>query len=110
MPGLPREGVFALTRLWPWRGVLGRPFPDSRTRRCNPESDARPAALCPECMAKVCWATGTDPLKRFSGLYRFCRAQGLGPQADFYARSIRALGGTVPAGRPPLRTRTTNGQ
>ena len=66
------------------------------------ESDAHPAALCPECMAKVCWAAGADPLKRFVALHRFCKTNGLAPQADFYTKSIRALGGTgsQPANRP----------
>ena len=66
------------------------------------ESDSHPAALCPECLAKVCWAVGADPLKRFGSLYRFCRARGLKAQADFFARSIRALGGIVP--KKPART------
>jgi len=70
------------------------------------ESDSHPAALCPECLAKVCWAVGADPLKRFVSLYRFCRAQGLKAQADFFARSIRALGGTVPQSRPDPANRT----
>ena len=81
------------------------------------ESDAHPAALCPECLAKVCWATGADPLKRFVSLYGFCRAQGLDAQADSFARSIRALGGTVPQApstaprgrapaKPPRKTNT----
>lgn len=65
------------------------------------ESDGHPAALCPECLAKVCWAAGADPLNRFASLQRFCRAQGLGDQADFFAKSIRALGGTVPTVNPP---------
>ncbi len=28
------------------------------------EADARPAALCPVCRAKLCWNLGTDPLAR----------------------------------------------
>jgi len=54
------------------------------------ESDRRPMALCPECAAKVCWATGSDPEARFRRLERFCRAQGLDPEARFYDRSARA--------------------
>ena len=74
------------------------------------ESDSHPAALCPECMAKVCWATGTDPLKRFGALYRFCRRHGLSRQGDFCARSIRALGGTVPPSSLKSPMLKTNGQ
>ena len=72
------------------------------------ESDGHPSALCPECLAKVCWATGADPVKRFVSLHRFCGAQGLGDQADFFARSIRALGGTVPAKTSSINAPTVN--
>jgi len=64
------------------------------------ESDRRPIALCPQCLAKVCWATGSDPLGRYGKLYRFCKANGLGPEAAFYAKSIVALGGKVPSTQP----------
>ena len=74
------------------------------------ESDSHPSALCPECLAKVCWGAGADPLKRFVSLQRFCVAQGLGDQADFFARSIRALGGTVPSRPSPIRTPATETQ
>lgn len=70
------------------------------------ESDRRPLALCPECLAKTCWATGADPIDRFRGLSAFCRARGLTAEADFYDLSLRALGGqattstsSAPAGR-----------
>ena len=32
------------------------------------ESDRYPLYLCPECMAKVCWASQTDPLRRYERL------------------------------------------
>jgi len=64
------------------------------------ESDAHPAALCPECLAKLCWACETDPLKRYTALYGFCRTQGLVDQAGFYAKSILALGGTAGKASP----------
>jgi archaemetzincin len=59
------------------------------------ESDRRPLAFCPECAAKVSWATGSDmgDMKgRFRGLAAFCRANGLVPEAEFYESSLRALG------------------
>ncbi|MDP6633907.1 MAG: archaemetzincin [Phycisphaerae bacterium] len=64
------------------------------------ESDSRPIALGPECMAKVCWAGRIDPIKRFSGLYTFCVKTGLKPQAAFYAKSIETLGGKLPTTQP----------
>jgi archaemetzincin len=64
------------------------------------ESDSRPIALGPECLAKVCWAGRIDPVKRFGTLYSFCTRTGLKPQAAFYAKSIKALGGKVPTTQP----------
>lgn len=55
------------------------------------EADRRPLWLCPECMAKVCWATRTDPLKRYESLREFCREAGLADAETFYARSMAAL-------------------
>ena len=55
------------------------------------ESDRRPVALCPQCLAKVCWATGTDPRQRYDRLARFCRKQGLVKEARFYMKSARVL-------------------
>jgi len=55
------------------------------------ESDRRPIALCPECMAKVCWATRSDPITRYGKLAGFCKEHGLKPQAEFYEKSINAL-------------------
>ena len=65
----------------------------------RPESDRRPLAFCPGCEAKVWWATGADPVARFTALADWCRAQGLAPEADHFARSADALGGATP--RPP---------
>ena len=46
---------------------------------CNhrAESDRRPLALCPNCLAKLCYATGADPEKRFEQLIAFCKTNGL---------------------------------
>ncbi|MBL7221185.1 MAG: hypothetical protein ISS69_13790 [Phycisphaerae bacterium] len=64
------------------------------------ESDNRPIALCPECLAKVCWAARIDPIKRFAALYSFCVRNGLKNEAAFYAKSIKALGGKIPSTQP----------
>lgn len=55
------------------------------------ESDRRPLALCPECMAKICWASGTDPRERYVQLARFCGRQGLDDEQAFFTRSAAAL-------------------
>jgi archaemetzincin len=55
------------------------------------EADRRPVALCPECMAKVCWATGTDPAQRLKRLAAFCQAHGLEAQQRFYEKALAIL-------------------
>lgn len=60
------------------------------------ESDGKPLELCPECLAKVCWACELDPLARFKALEEFCEEQGLEPEADFYRKSIEMLGKATP--------------
>ena len=55
------------------------------------EADRRPLASCPECMAKVCWATGADPTERYRRLAEFCEKQGLKDEAEFYTKSLKAL-------------------
>jgi len=57
------------------------------------ESDRRPIALCPECVAKVWWFTGADPVRRYEKLAEFCRKNGLVAEAQFYEKSIAALKG-----------------
>ncbi len=52
------------------------------------ESDRRPIHLCPECVAKVWWATRCDPESRFTELAEFCRRNGLDDQADFFSDSL----------------------
>jgi len=57
------------------------------------ESDRRPLWLCPECMPKVCYATGANPARRYRGLAKFCQKHGLDAQAAFYDKSAKALTG-----------------
>jgi archaemetzincin len=68
-----------------------------------PEADRRPLALCPECMAKVCWATQTDPVGRYRKLEEFCRQNGLAAEAGFYDRSLKALGAAASTTTPPAK-------
>ena len=55
------------------------------------ESDRRPLALCPECMAKVCWGSRKNPRERYLALAEFCKQQGLDREQAFFARSAAAL-------------------
>jgi archaemetzincin len=55
------------------------------------ETDRRPIDVCPECMAKICWATNTDPRQRYARLAEFCAANGLETERRFFEDSIRAL-------------------
>jgi archaemetzincin len=55
------------------------------------ESDRRPVALCPECVAKLWWITRTRPIERYRKLAGFCKDNGLKTEQAFYERSIRAL-------------------
>ena len=55
------------------------------------ESDRRPLALCPHCLAKLCWATGVDPAERFRKLADFCRREGLVEEAEFYEKSRKGV-------------------
>ncbi len=55
------------------------------------ETDSRPIDACPECMAKICWLSHTDPAKRFDRLAAFCRKNGMGKEADDFARKAAAV-------------------
>lgn len=55
------------------------------------ESDRRPVYLCPECTAKVCWATRSDPVVRYGRLKGFCEKNGFENESKFFARSIKSL-------------------
>jgi archaemetzincin len=68
------------------------------------EADRRPLALCPECMAKVCWATGADPVERSKRLADFCKAAGLKEQQEFYEKQLQALGGKTATATQPSRS------
>lgn len=55
------------------------------------ESDRRRLALCPHCLAKVCWLTKADPADRFEKLIAFCREHGLKEDQEFYEQSLEAV-------------------
>lgn len=55
------------------------------------ESDAGSLPLCPECVAKLCWATKCDPTWRFEQLLDFCGKHGLTEDKKFYEQSLHRL-------------------
>lgn len=55
------------------------------------ESDRYPLWLCPECTAKLCYATGADPVARMQGLAEFCGANGLHAESCYYRDAAAAL-------------------
>ncbi len=57
------------------------------------EADRYPLALCPVCLAKLCWATGMDPRDRYRRLAEFFDENGLGAERDFCRKSLAALEG-----------------
>jgi archaemetzincin len=59
------------------------------------ESDRRALPCCPECVAKICAATGAEPLPRFRRLHEFCIEQGLAEDAAIYGRSVGILAGST---------------
>jgi len=62
------------------------------------ESDARPVALCPECLGKLCWASGVDIVERYGKLAAFFDEAGLKDQGAFCRKSMKALGVTTQVG------------
>ena len=60
------------------------------------EADGRPLALCPICLAKLCYAAGADPVKRFKDLAAFTRRAGLKPQQEFFEKSLAVLEKAMP--------------
>lgn len=55
------------------------------------EGDRLPLWLCPECLAKLCWAVKADPMIRFRNLAAFCERNGLQREAAFYRKCIERL-------------------
>lgn len=55
------------------------------------ETDRAPVWLCPQCLAKMSWATRADPLPRYRTLAAFAREHGFVDEASFFQRSIAAL-------------------
>jgi len=57
------------------------------------EADRRPSWLCPQCLAKLCWAMRMDPRDHLQRLAVFCKANGLQKEQAFYEKSLSAIAG-----------------
>jgi archaemetzincin len=55
------------------------------------EMDARPMALCPECVQKVWWACHVNAVKRYEALAEFGNQHGLETEAEFWTKSADLL-------------------
>lgn len=55
------------------------------------EADRHPLELCPHCLAKLCYATGANPAKRFKELIQFYEEHGLTAEQEFCEKSLAAL-------------------
>ena len=55
------------------------------------EADRRPLWLCLHCLAKLCHATGADPIQRFKDLAAFSKRAGLKTEQEFYEKSLALL-------------------
>jgi archaemetzincin len=60
------------------------------------ESDRKPLACCPECMAKICWATRTSPIYRFKNLIKFCMDYGFNMELSEFNKFFSALTDSKP--------------
>ncbi|MFT7633824.1 MAG: archaemetzincin [Mariniblastus sp.] len=56
-----------------------------------PESDQQPLALCPECHAKILFATGAEPVARFKKLIVFCETHKLAAESEYFKKALNRL-------------------
>lgn len=66
--------------------------------RCNlcgsnhrAEADQHPLWLCPQCLAKLCWATGVDPARRYQRLAEFFKENDFKTEQEFCEQSLKLL-------------------
>lgn len=64
------------------------------------ESDERPLWLCPECLAKVCWAMRLEPELHLQAVSDVLNELGLDFDARHHARDLAELGRAEPAPGP----------
>lgn len=58
------------------------------------EADRKPLFLCPNCLAKLCWNTGQDPVARYQSLLAFYTEQRMEGERQTCANHLAALGAT----------------
>ncbi len=54
------------------------------------EADSHPMEMCPQCLTKLCYATGAEPGKRFTELADFYQRIGMKDEQAFCEKSLRA--------------------
>ncbi len=55
------------------------------------ESDEQPLYLCPQCHAKILYATGCEPVDRYKKLVEFCEKHELKDQKEYFQQAISRL-------------------
>jgi archaemetzincin len=55
------------------------------------ESDRRPMYPCPECEAKISYATNSNTVERLEKLQPFCEEHQLSDEAEYYSKAIKLL-------------------
>jgi len=53
------------------------------------EADSQPLWLCPQCQAKLNYATGAEPKKQFQALISFAEKHGLEKERAFWQQSLK---------------------
>lgn len=55
------------------------------------ELDKKPVWFCPECLSKICWRQGIEPMKRYKELEKFWRAHKISDFKKFYRKAGKML-------------------
>jgi archaemetzincin len=55
------------------------------------EADRYPLAFCPECLAKLCWATETQPTDHLRRMADFCGRSGLKDEEVYYRAALAVI-------------------
>lgn len=55
------------------------------------ETDAKPLALCPDCLAKISLASRRDPATHLEDMLDLCKTKGFLPEARYYLRALHML-------------------
>lgn len=57
------------------------------------EADRQPSWLCPECLAKLAWATRSEPRAHIERVLGFAKKHGLASEIAFYEEELRRIHG-----------------